>query len=81
MLAIWVLRVASHTDSGIHISRQFGTSEKEGIYIGAVIQDDLGDNAFFNDDIESCFFKLLFKTEDLIEDGGFLRISLLKAEG
>jgi len=76
-----VLRVAAHTDSGVHVSRQFGTSEKEGIDIGAVIQDDSGDNAFFDDDIEPCALKLLFKAEDLIEDIGFFRISLLKAEG
>jgi hypothetical protein len=74
------LRIAAHTDSGIHVSGQFGTAEKEGIDIGVVIQDDFGDNALFEDDIQPCIFELLFKAEDFIEDAGFLRISLLKAE-
>ena len=31
--------------------RPFRTSEKEGINIGAVIEDDFGNNALFEDDI------------------------------
>jgi hypothetical protein len=81
LLVIWVLRVTTDSDSGIHIGREFRAAKGEGICVGAVIQDDFGDHRSLDDYIESSFLELLFEAEDLIEDAGFVGIGLLKAKG
>jgi hypothetical protein len=78
---IWVLRVTTDSDSGIHIGREFRAAKGEGIFIGAVIQDDFGDHPSLEDDIESGSLKVLFEAEDLIEDAGFVGIGLPEAKG
>jgi len=61
--------------------RQLGTSKEEGVGLGAVAQNDLRENAPFDDQIEVLSLQLLLNAKDLIEDAGLFRIGLLKTEG
>ena len=78
--AVRVFGVSPHADPGIHVMRQLGTLEEEGVGLGAVAQDDLCKDAPFDDQIEVLPLQLFLNTEDLIEDTGIFRIGLLKTE-
>jgi hypothetical protein len=60
--------------------RQLGTSEEEGVGLGAVAQDDLCKDAPFDDQIQVLPSQLLLNVKDLIEDTGIFRIGILKTE-
>lgn len=81
LLTIGILGVEANPDPGIQIGGEFWAAKKEGVCFRAVPHDDAGDNSSFDDEIETCTLKLLFETEDLVEDAGLVGIGFLKAKG
>lgn len=81
LLSIGILRVASNTDSGIYIGWKFWAAKEEGVRGGTVPQDDAGNDAPFDDEIEPCFLEFILKTKDLIEDTVAVGVGLLKTKG
>ena len=78
--AVRVFGVSPHADPGVHVMRQLGTSEEEGVGLGAVAQDDLCKDAPFDDQIEVLPLQIFLNAKDLIEDTGIFRIGILKTE-
>ena len=60
--------------------RQLGTSEEEGIGLGAVAHDDFCKDSPLDDQIEVFPLQFFPNAEDLIEDAGLFRIGLCQAE-
>jgi hypothetical protein len=80
LLAVGVLRVATNANSCVHIGGELGAAKEEGIGLYAAAQDNAGNHSSFDDEIETCSLKLFLEAEDLVEDAGFVGISLLKAK-
>ena len=79
--AVGVFGVSPHADPGVHVMRQLGTSKEEGVGLGAVAQNDLRENAPFDDQIEVLSLQLFLNAKDLIEDAGIFRIGLFQNKG
>ena len=74
LFAIGVLGVATYTDAGIEVRRQFGAAEEEGV--SAFGEIHLGEQSSLDHQIETGLLEGFLETEDLIEDARFFARAL-----
>jgi len=79
--AVRVFGVSPYADPGVHVMRQLGTSEGEGVGFGRIHHRNLCKDTPLDDQIEVLPLQLFLNAKDLVEDAGLFRIGLLKSEG